>query len=433
MNKKKKSTTFTRSSSHSLKFSNKGKLEDSQVFLTEYRRILQLIVDDLWENGITVGDIVFDISKNKLYCPSVLPNDYTKKYDSFFTIRMLQCVGKQACGMINAATKKRSKQLYMLKKLQKEGEDTRKLQRKIDTQALVKPDCSNANAELDSRFIDFKEESPKFDMFVKVRIAPRISFNLPILHNKVSRKWLSKGELRPSVRLTDNSLILIFAIPKVEKRKEGRVLGCDQGMLTVASFSDSQITNPCLHGHTLSSIQNKLARRVSDSKRFKEAQEHRKNYINWSLKQINFSETKELRLEKIQDLRKGKRTSKSLKHWTYTLIKQKLMSISEEEGFQFTEVPNEFRSQRCSSCGWVRKANRKGKTFKCNKCGFATDADLNAASNLELDLFEVPWWVRSKKINLKGFYWNSDNLFTESWEPIVPNTNKAIIDDNKCL
>jgi hypothetical protein len=346
---------------------------------------------------------------------------------------MLQCVGKQACGMINAATKKRSKQLYMLNKLQKEGEDTRKLQRKIDIQPLVKPNASNANAELDSRFVDFKEETSKFDMFVRVRIAPIKSFNLPILHNKVSRKWLSKGELRPSVRLTDQSIVLIFAIPKVEKRKEGRILGCDQGSLTIASFSDSQVTQPCLHGHTLSSIQSKLARRVSDSKRFKEAQEHRENYINWSIKQINFSETKELRLEKIVNLRKGKRTSQNLKHWTYTLIKQKLIRISEEEGFQFIEVPNEFRSQRCSSCGWVRKANRKGKTFKCNKCGFTADADLNAASNLELDLFEVPWWVRSMKINLKGFYWTLDNLFSESWEPIVPNTNKAVIGNNKCL
>ena len=178
-----------------------------------------MIVDDLWLNGVTVGDIVFDISKNKLYCSAMLPNDYTKSYDSFFTIRMLQCVGKQACGIINAATKRRSKQLYMLKKLQKDGKDVRKLQRKIDIQPLVKPNCLNANAELDSRFVDFKEDSSKFDMFVKIRIAPKISINLPIVHNKVSRKWLSKGELKPSIRLTDQALILIYSIPKVEKRR----------------------------------------------------------------------------------------------------------------------------------------------------------------------------------------------------------------------
>jgi transposase len=422
--KKKNFNTITRSSSHSLKFSNIGKLLELSIFLEEYRRVLQLIIDNLWENRIIVDDKILDISSNFLNCPSVLPSDYLHRFSSFFTARMIQCVGKQACSMVRASIKKRSKQLYMLKKLQKEGKNTKYLQRKIDIQPLIKPNALNANAELDSRLVNFKD-SKHFDFFCKVITGNRISFNLPILHNKVSRKWLSKGELKTSVRLTNNSLILIFSIPKLEKKKEGRIVGCDQGSTTAATFSDNQVTVKCNHGHDLSSIQEKLARRVKDSIGFKKAQDHRKNYINWSLNQINFSNIKELRLEEIKNIRKGKNTSRKLKHWTYTLIKQKLIRVSEEEGFLFTEVPNEFRSQRCSSCGWVRKVNRKGKTFKCSICGFTIDADLNAASNLELDLFEVPYWVRLKKINHLGFFWTKDGLFSGSWEPIVPDTSKA--------
>ena len=427
--KKKNFNIFIRSSSHSLKFSNIGKLLELSVFLEEYRRVLQMIIDNLWGNGITIEGKVLDISKNYLDCPSFLPQvDYLHQFSSFFTARMMACIGKQACSMVRAAIKKRSKQLYMLKKLQKEGKNTKYLQRKIDIQPLVKPNAFNANAELDSRFINFKENSKHFDFFCKIITGNRISFNLPILHNKVSRKWLSKGELKTSVILTNNSLVLIFSIPKLEKKKEGRVVGCDQGSTTTATFSDNQITQKCNHGHDLFSIQEKLARRVRGSVGFKKAQDHRKNYINWSLNQINFSNIKELRLEKIVDLRKGKNTSRKLKHWTYTLIKQKLVRVSDEEGFLFTEVPNEFRSQRCSSCGWVRKVNRKGKTFKCSICGFTIDADLNAASNLEFDLFEVPYWVRLKKINHLGFFWTKDGLYSESWEPIVPDTNKSYME-----
>lgn len=113
-----------------------------------------------------------------------------------------------------------------------------------------------------------------------------------------------------------------------------------------------------------------------------------------------------------------------MSHWAYSLINDKLYRLSQEKGFLLKEVPNEFRSQRCSQCGWVRKANRKGKTFCCNKCSNTLDADLNAASNLVLDLYQIPWWVRFKKINLKGFYWNSEGIFTESQELIVPDAKK---------
>ncbi|MFQ5795503.1 MAG: zinc ribbon domain-containing protein [Candidatus Bipolaricaulia bacterium] len=106
-------------------------------------------------------------------------------------------------------------------------------------------------------------------------------------------------------------------------------------------------------------------------------------------------------------------------HWTYTVINRKLDSLSETDGFRLVEVPNEFRSQRCSACGWVRKANRTGKTFTCDTCGFITDADLNAASNLELDLYEVPVWVRRQGLNREGFYWTPDGLYTVGHEPIV--------------
>ena len=81
--------------------------------------------------------------------------------------------------------------------------------------------------------------------------------------------------------------------------------------------------------------------------------------------------------------------------------------------------------KRCSQCGWVRKANRKGKVFTCNLCGFTEDADLNAAFNLELDLYEIPYWVRQQRINRSGFYWLEDGLYDVGHESIVRGTEKT--------
>ena len=40
-------------------------------------------------------------------------------------------------------------------------------------------------------------------------------------------------------------------------------------------------------------------------------------------------------------------------------------------------------SQRCSSCGHTAPNNRRSQSqFRCRKCGFSLNADLNAARNI---------------------------------------------------
>ena len=63
-----------------------------------------------------------------------------------------------------------------------------------------------------------------------------------------------------------------------------------------------------------------------------------------------------------------------------------------------------YTSQRCSECGWVRRRNRKGKQFKCGKCGYSHDSDLNAARNISFGLSKVTKKERLMKKNRIGFY-----------------------------
>jgi len=398
-----------RSSKHSLKFCNSSKLLVISSLVDEYRYLLQMIVDDLWLDK--------NSSKAKFVSTETL-----YKYETWLSAGIKQACGKQALAMLRSARAKREKQTYMLKKLQRNGENVKYLQSKIDRQALVKPNCSNTNLELDSRFIDF--EDGKSFTFVRIScIGKKIQIKIPIKETKVSKKWSANSTRNQCIRLSKESIQLVF---KAENHSKigAEVVGADQGIVNTLSLSNGKTTSHCKHGHNLQTILKKLSRKKKGSKAFRAAQSHRKNYINWSINQLDMNGVKEIRLEKLRQVGHGHRRPRFISHWTYTLIKDKLVRLGEAEGFDVVEVPNEFRSQRCSSCGWVRKANRKGKTFKCTSCSFVHDSDLNAASNLALDLFKIPFWVRLKKMNCEGFFWKPDGLFSLRQEPIVPVAQK---------
>jgi transposase len=47
------------------------------------------------------------------------------------------------------------------------------------------------------------------------------------------------------------------------------------------------------------------------------------------------------------------------------------------------KVPPAYTSQRCSACGHVAKENRESQAvFLCTACGYACNADVNAAKNI---------------------------------------------------
>ena len=72
--------------------------------------------------------------------------------------------------------------------------------------------------------------------------------------------------------------------------------------------------------------------------------------------------------------------------WTNADIQRKVLMLAEDQNVSVKLQSSAYRSQRCSCCGMVRKANRKGKVYSCKGCGFVCDADLNAARNHEQDL-----------------------------------------------
>ena len=94
--------------------------------------------------------------------------------------------------------------------------------------------------------------------------------------------------------------------------------------------------------------------------------------------------------------------------------------VAQQKNVSIVEVNPTYTSQRCSQCGWTRKKNRSGKSFKCDKCGYAADADLNASRNIFLTLPSIKMDTRLKNPNRLGFYWSPLGL-----ENIVPAVSKT--------
>ena len=220
-----------------------------------------------------------------------------------------------------------------------------------------------------------------------------------------------------------------------ESQFKSNLVGIDQGQRKLFSAvyvneeSNNKDINCCylterdlkeqLHSyaHAYNEVCDKIARRQKGGKGFKRVQEHRKNLINQAvniLAQIfNFEDdVAEVRLEKLRRLGEGKKKSRKLQAFNYADLRHKIERKCIETNVELTETSNAYRSQRCSLCGFVHSKNRLNgcEEFKCLKCGYTADADMNSAKNQVTNL--PPIYVNRQNRNkaslpnhTTGFYW----------------------------
>ena len=358
---------MTRSSKVSLKFSNLNRREDLGVFLKEYRRVLGIFVDIFWED-------------KKI--PSFASKTSTDKIQSILSATAIQCAGKQASSIVRGARRKHEQRIYMLNSLLAQGKDASKLKAVLDKEKLSKPILDKTPAQLDERLIRFDlDNKTSFDGWLNVGrtgIFGRRKLTFPFKRHAQFNNLARRGSLNKGILLSEKGAILTFDI-NIPQKTEGQVLGIDVGVTNSLASSDGVLSKNDVHGHSLSSILKKVAGRKKGSNGFREATTHRKNYINWSVNQLDLSNVREVHREAIKNLRRGKRTSRFLSHWTYAEMFDKLDRFCEEQGVLVRKINPAYTSQTCPRCKTL--GNRRGKSFVCS-CGYRNDADLNAAINL---------------------------------------------------
>lgn len=414
----------------SLKFANTFKNKQLASFIDDYRKAVLFYINYIWNNEITFEiqeqKKIFSIKKDLLNLPRFISTKNIS-IDSDLSARTLKCAITQAIGIIKSYIQDRKKLLYILSKKEENNERTRYISKKLRKVKLVCPNDKNIFPELNSICCHYeKSHDSSFDGFVILHSLGKKygKIVVPINHTKHSRKLEIKGKLLTSFLLRKNSVDFRYSLEIPEIKSIGNIVGVDQGITTCLTLSNGISTQKCNHGHDLNSIIKKIVRKTKGSKAFHKALDHQKNYINWSLKQLDLSSIKELRLEKISNFRHGKNVGKFLNHFGETLIREKIKDIAQDAGVQIIEQSSYYRSQRCSRCGFVCKKSRIGKLFSCKHCLFRADADYNASCNHEQNLPDTKIFLHYLK-KLKEFFWNIEGFFNlDGLEITVPNTNK---------
>lgn len=399
-----------RSSSLSIKFANPGKKAAVSEFVDEYARVVSVFVERFWEKA----------KDGKL---PKKPGTELCKVDSWLNARALQCAAKQASGICCGAHAKNLRRLFIADKLWEQGQkkQSKKLRDLAFKSSVGFPEIGKLELQLDDRFFAFeKSKSSKWDFWVVIkgfdsRTRGR-SIQIPL---KSSTHWKKFGgaTLLNSVRISKNEATFSF---KYEDKEvpSGKTIGIDIGLKSVFSTSAGTQVVGGNHGHTLDSITTKITRRKKGSKGFKRACDHRKNFINESVNNLNFSGISAIRIENIKNMKRGKRSSRKLSHWSSRDIFAALESRANLLGVQVEKINPRWTSQRCSECGWVQRRNRKGEQFGCRSCGNAMNADLNAAVNISSNLPDLAGTAVRERWNLKGFFWSLDGCTRANHESV---------------
>ena len=297
---------------------------------------------------------------------------------------------------------------------------------KILESKYSKPEIKdNIPLMLNSRIVSFVDSDNSFGTWIKItsigvdESGKRLpAVYLPYKKTKHMRNLEAKGgKLKNSVLINLNEIQLAYEFEGNENKSVGKTIGVDIGARVCISASNGFQSTPDVHNHDLNSIMKSMSRKKKGSKAFNRKKTHRKNYINWTLNQLSLDDVAVVKCENIKDMRRGKTSSRYLSHWTYTAIFEKLSRKCEEVNVLLIPVSPTYTSQRCSSCGWTKRGNRKGDVFECDSCEIEMDADLNAAINISLPLKNISYSGRLEYDIENGFYWNIPDQ-----ESIVPDS-----------
>ena len=177
------------------------------------------------------------------------------------------------------------------------------------------------------------------------------------------------------------------------------VVGCDRGIVIPAALSNGRFVGDPKHHPTdrryfrtqrslqrkgTKSAKRRLKRREGKWSRFRDWADH--NVTTEVLQSLAPGTV--LALEDLTNIRtRGRRfrrdTRRRMHAWSFRRQQEMLEYKAPERGVSVVYVDARYTSQRCSACGHTAKDNRRSQArFKCRTCGYAENADLNAARNI---------------------------------------------------
>ena len=188
-------------------------------------------------------------------------------------------------------------------------------------------------------------------------------------------------------------------IPDIPKKESSAWLGVDLGVVNLAVTSDGEVFSGekiertrvrfarhrrRLQKHNTKSSRRRVRKFGNKEARFRKDVNHR---ISKAIVCKAEGTSCGIALEKLTHInrrttvRKGQRNQRL--GWSFGQLRTFIEYKANEKGIPLRIVSAKNTSKGCSKCGHVDKGNRKSQAdFVCLKCGFALNADWNAALNI---------------------------------------------------
>lgn len=248
---------------------------------------------------------------------------------------------------------------------------------------------------------EISQNAKSFDKWLKIRLPfiqpgktkERIEILIPLKEHKHSLKFKDWKQAK-TIKLSKTYATFVFEKQEEMPKQEGKILGIDSGYKNLLTTSEGQFL-----GKGFDKTYEKIARKKQGSKAFKRALIERDQKINRIInKELDLKDVKEVRVENLKNLKKNiakerrfrKEFRNKYQRWVYRQVLEKLARICEENRVLFTKIPPAYTSQICPVCRFKDRANRKGESFRCLKCGYTNHSDIVGAMNIVSSEFNAP-------------------------------------------
>ena len=374
-----------RVSKHTLKFSNKEKLEKLDKFFKLFKDAVAYYIE-----LIKAGKLPLKVFLSTADCP-----DCCIKHS-----RYKQLAYKVASEIVRSNLKYVQNKVYskyrklyskcLIRGIHQRFTERHFKELNINYLKRVNIDLKNISIPLNENLFDVEQTSGEFNEFVRIFLPwfkegkkRAETIKLPIKWHRHSLKFKDWNR-RKTVQLemkNGKMIICLFWEKEAEIEEHKQKIGIDQGYRKLISDS-----NGVHWGSNLKEVYEKLAKKQRGSKKYKRLLEFKRQKINQTVNQfVQAYPDTDIICEDLKNVKYAsqfyRKVNNKLQYWSYRQVLDKLENLSELKGFKLIKVEPTYTSQTCSRCGTTMKVNRDGEHYHCD-CGLEIDADTNAAINI---------------------------------------------------
>jgi len=357
-----------RSTKCSTKFATKKKKQELLTILQEYGKVVNCFVDYFWTNPT---------DKTQLLKPIVdIPQ-------TWLSARLRKVAAREALDMISA-----SKERW-----------------KNQPKKLVKPVHKGKRMYVSCTIAELKDskEASEFDAWLHIAsVGNKITMDIPIRFHKHYNKLCIKGKRLNSYIITESYVQFVFETETGAKKEGKKCIGIDTGINALASLSTGEQL-----GIDIKQNIERVKRCKQGSKGKDRARRALKQRINEVAKEVIKTNPDLIVVEGLKNLGKNsklkRRLSKNIRRsigsWNWKYWLGRLEQQAEQNRVSFRTVSPCYTSQICPACSHTDRGNRSGEVFRCLKCGYTNNADINAARNILNRFLSGPYGAAYKPEN----------------------------------